>query len=101
MKFTYIECRFKCFECGKSFYDKQGLKKHIQTVHNLSNEEINIKVENAEIFKSEKENTIIFKSKDENDKLKEKEVGDVFFDSEIGNFVKVCYGCPVENCKKK
>ena len=101
MNFTYIECRFKCFECSKRFYDKQGLKKHIKNVHNLSDEEINIKVENAEIFKSEKENMIIFKSEDENDKLKEKEVGDVFFDYEIEKNVMVCYGCPVENCKKK
>ena len=101
MEFTYIKCRFKCFECGKSFYDKQGLKKHIKTVHNLSNEESDMKVKNAEIFKSEKENIIILNSKDENDKLKEKEVGDVFFDYEIEKNVMVCYGCPVENCKKK
>ena len=100
MEITYIECRFKCFECSNIFYDKQGLKKHIKNVHNLSDEEINIKVEKAEIFKYEKENMIIFKSEDKNDKLKEKKVGDVFVD-EIGNFVKVCYGCPVENCKKK
>ena len=103
MEFTYIKCQFECpiFECHQRLYDKQGLKKHIRNVHSVSNEECDIKVKNAKIFKSEKENTIILNSKDENDKLKEKEIGDEFFDCEIGKNVMVCYGCPVESCKKK
>ena len=101
MDFKYIKFEFKCFNCGKSIYDKQGLKKHIKNVHSLSDEESDIKVKNAKIIKSEKENIIQFNIKDENDKLKDKKVGDVFFNREIGNFVKVCYGCPVENCEKK
>ena len=101
MNHTYIKFQYECFECSNIFYDKQGLKKHIKNVHNVSKEESDVKVKKAKIIESEKENMIILNSKDENEKLKDKKVGDEFFDCEIGKFVKVCYGCPVENCEKK
>ena len=101
MNHTYIKFQYECFECSNIFYDKQGLKKHIKNVHNVSKEESDVKVKKAKIIESEKENMIILNSKDENEKLKDKKVGDEFFDNEIGNLVKVCYGCPVENCEKK
>ena len=104
MNYTYIKYKFECpiFECHKRLYDKQGLKKHIRNVHDVSNEdELNLKLKNVKIIKSEKENTIILNSKDPIEKLKEKEIGEEFFDCEIGNYVKVCLNCPVESCKKK
>ena len=104
MDVKYNKFQFECpiFEYQKHMCDKQGLKKHIRNVHEVSNEEeLNLKLKNVKIIKSEKEKTIILNSKDEIDKLKEKELGEEFFDCEIGNYVKVCLSCPVESCKKK
>ena len=104
MDVKYNKFEFECpiFECQKHMCDRQGLKKHIKNVHEVyDEEELNLKVKNAKIIKSENEKTIILNSKDEIDKLKEKEIGEECFDCEIGNYVKVCYSCPVESCKKK
>ena len=104
MDVKYNKFQYECpiFECKRHMSDRQGLKKHIRNVHEVSNEdELNLKLKNVKIIKSEKEKTIILNSKDEIDKLKEKEIGEEFLDDETGNFVTVCLSCPVESCKNK